>query len=394
MVKIFKGIKKNVWAMGLVSLFTDISSEMIFPILPLFMANVLGVNKAVIGLIEGIAESTASLLKTFSGWLSDKLRKRKMLILAGYGLSTLIKPFLALSTAWQHVLALRFMERVGKGIRTSPRDALVAASSEKRFRGKAFGFNRSLDRIGAVMGILITFWLLTKFIDTLKEAGTYRLVFWLSVIPAIISVIIIIFFVKDIKHNKAENKIFKFHWKTLNKDYKKFIFVASIFGVANFSYAFLILRANELGVTVAFTPLIYLMSSIFFAGFAIPAGNLSDRIGRKKVLGLGYLFFSLMCFGFVYLSGWYFAWILFALYGLSLAFTDAVSRAFVSDLVKEGERGTAIGIYHTCIGFAAFPASFVFGNLWNFLGSNVAFWFAAVLSLAASLLLFILLRKK
>lgn len=388
MGKFFRGIKKNVVFLGFVSLFTDISSEMILPILPLFLANVLGVNKAVIGLIEGIVESTSSLLKTFSGWLSDKLRKRKILVLMGYSLSTIVKPFLALSTAWQHVLTVRFFDRVGKGVRTSPRDALVASSTEKRFRGKAFGFNRSLDKIGAVIGTLLAFWLLIKFVEN------YRLVFWLSVIPGIIAVLIIVFFVKEVKRDNDKSKMFRFRWKTLNPNYKRFIFVASVFGIANFSYAFLILKANDMGVAVALIPLVYLVYNIFFAGLAIPAGNLSDRIGRKKVLGMGYLIFSIVCFGFVYAASPYFAWLLFALYGVSLAFTDAISRAFVFDLVKEEERGTAIGIYHTCIGLAAFPASFIFGNLWNFIGSNFAFSFAAILSLVASLLLFVLLRKK
>ena len=388
MVKLPKGISKNVFFMGLVSLFTDVSSEMIFPILPLFMANVLGINKSLIGLIEGVAESTASLLKTFSGWLSDKLKKRKVLVLLGYGFSTITKPFLALSTAWQHVFVLRFLERTGKGIRTSPRDALVAASTQKKFRGKAFGLNRAMDRIGAIAGTLITFWLLTKFINN------YRLVFWLSFIPAALAVLTIIFFVKDVKKKNDNNKIFRFDWKGLSTDYKKFIVISSLFGIANFSYAFLILKANDMGVAAKLIPLIYLVYSLFFAVLAIPAGTLSDKIGRKKVLGIGYLAFSLMCFGFVYFKSWYFAWLLFALYGLSLAFTDAISRAFVTDIVKEEERGTAIGIQYTCEGLAAFPASFIFGSLWNFSGSNTAFLFAAVLSLASSLLLFILLRKK
>ncbi len=388
MVKLPKGISRNVFFMGLVSLFTDISSEMIFPILPLFMANVLGINKSLIGLIEGVAESTASLLKTFSGWLSDKLKKRKILILLGYGFSTITKPFLALSTIWQHVFVLRFLERTGKGIRTSPRDALVAASTKEKFRGKAFGLNRTMDRIGAIAGTLITFWLLIKFVDN------YRLVFWLSFIPATLAVLTIIFFVKDVKKKEDSNKTFKFSWKGLSLEYKKFIVISSIFGIANFSYAFLILRANDMGVSATLTPLIYLVYSLFFAAFALPAGTLSDRIGRKKVLGIGYLAFSLMCFGFIYFKAWYFAWILFALYGLSLAFTDAITRAFVTDLVKEEERGTALGIQHTCEGLAAFPASFIFGSLWNFSGSNTAFLFAAALSLISFLLLFVFIKNK
>lgn len=388
MVKLFKGISKNVFFMGLVSLFTDVSSEMIFPILPLFLANVLGVNKSVIGLIEGVAESTASLLKTFSGWLSDKLRKRKMLILIGYSFSTIVKPFLALSTAWQHVLMLRFMERTGKGIRTSPRDALLAASTEEKYKGKAFGLNRGMDRIGAVIGALLAFWLMMKF------ASNYRLIFWLSAIPAAIAVLTIIFFVKDVKKDKSNNKVFKFKWKGLSADYKKFVIISAVFGLANFSYAFLILKANDMGVVPVLVPLIYLVYSLSFAVFAMPAGALSDRIGRKRVIGIGYLLFSLMCFSFIYFSSQVYAWALLFIYGISLAFTDATSRAFVSDLVKKEEQGTANGVYHTCIGLAAFPASLVFGSLWNYLGSGKAFLFAAAISLLASLLLFGLLRKK
>jgi len=378
-----KSGKKNIFFMGLTSFFMDVSSEMIFPVLPLFLANVLGINMAVIGIIEGIAEGTGSILKTFSGWLSDKIKKRKLLIGLGYSFSAITKPFLALVTAWPHVLLVRFLDRVGKGVRTSPRDALIAESSEASQRGKSFGIHRMMDTVGAIVGTIIAFWLLSK----LPEA--YRTIFSYSAIPAGLAVLTIIFFVKEKKKKEGEQKItpFKLSFKLFDKNFKKFVIIASLFSLANFSYAFFILRAQDLGIAIAIIPLVYLVYNIVYAIFAIPAGKFSDKVGKKTILITGYIIFGLTCLGFAFATQSIYAWILFAFYGLFFALTEGVSRAYVSDLVSPEARGTALGIYHTSIGLMAIPASIIAGFLWNFISFKATFLFSCVVAILAATLL-------
>ncbi|MBW2966477.1 MFS transporter [Candidatus Woesearchaeota archaeon] len=384
-------VKQNVIYMGLASLFTDISSEMIFPILPLFLVSILGANMAIVGLIEGIAEGTASILKTFSGWISDKLRKRKLFMIIGYGISALTKPFLALSYIWQHILGVRFFDRVGKGIREPPRDALIAASAAKKIRGKSFGIHRMMDTMGAIIGTLISFYLLSRFA---ASASTYKLIFWLAFIPAVIAVLIIIFFVKDVKKAVDKIKEFKLNFKLFNKNFKIFIFVTVLFNLGYFSYAFFILRAKDMGVAIALIPIIYLVYHIFNAVSNVPFGELSDKIGRKKVLSLGYIIFGLVCLGFAYAFDSIFVWLLFAAYGVAVAIVNTISRAFVSDMVPFYKRGTALGIYHTFAGFAVFLASFVAGNLWNLIDAKIAFLYATVLAITAGILLYLFVKEK
>lgn len=384
--KIIRGIKKNVFFMGLVSFFTDISSEMILPVLPLFLSNVLHVNMAVIGLIEGIASSVASILKTVSGWLSDKFRKRKIFIVLGYLLSTIVKPFLAIATLWQHVLAVRVLDRIGKGIRTSPRDALIAESSEKR-KGAAFGFHRMMDTSGAIVGTLVASYLLFKI------ANAYRTIFWLAVIPAIIAVFIAIFFVKEIRKKEIKEAEFKFSFKSLDVNYKKFIFIATLFSLGNFSYAFFLLRAQELGIALALIPIVYLVYNISYGISAFPAGKWSDKVGKRKMLVIGYLIFALTCLGFAFTSAAIYAWFLFAFCGVYNAINNVVSRAYVADLVTADKRGTALGIFHTFTGLALFPASFIGGILWNSFSAKITFIYGAVLAFVASFLLWNLLQN-
>ncbi len=383
--RIISAIKKNVFFMGLVSFFTDVSSEMILPVLPLFLANVLHANMAIIGLIEGIAGSIASVLKTVSGWLSDKLKKRKIFVVLGYLLSTIVKPFLAIAIVWQHVLTVRVLDRIGKGIRTSPRDALIAESSEEK-KGTAFGFHRAMDTFGAVVGTLIASYLLFKI------ANAYRTIFWLAVIPAIIAVLIVIFFVKEIRKKEIKEVPFKFSFKSLDGDYKKFVFIATLFSLGNFSYAFFLLRAQELGIKLAIIPIVYLVYNVSYGILAFPAGRWSDKIGKRKMLIIGYLIFALTCLGFAFTSIAFYAWFLFAFWGIYGAINNVVSRAYVADLVTAEKRGTALGIFHTFTGLALFPASFVGGILWNIFSSKIAFVYGAVLAIIASILLFTLLK--
>lgn len=379
------GMARNVVVLGVVSLFTDLSSQMIFPLLPLFFANVLGINKSLIGLIEGVAESTASLLKVFSGWLSDRLGRRKSIVFAGYALSTLSKPFFALSTTWLHALGTRFIERVGKGIRTSPRDALIAAASEEGGRGKTYGFHRMMDRVGAVGGVILAYLLLAW------TNQNFRQIFLIATIPGLLAVLAILL-VREPRARGERTALPTLSLGLFDRRFKLFIAIAVLFALGNFSYAFLVLRAEEMGVRVGTIPLVYLTYNIVSALFSMPAGALSDRLGRRKVLAMGYGTFGLVSLGFVVTQAPIYAWALFAFYGVYHAIYEGVSRAFAADLAPADLRGTALGVYHTAVGLATLPASYIGGTLWHAFGSAATFSYGAVLALLAALLLLIGLR--
>ena len=380
-----KDAKKNVIALGWVSLFTDISSDMIFPLLPLFLANTLGIPKALIGLIEGIATSTASILKAFSGHISDRIKKRKILVLIGYSLSALSKPFFAIANNVAEVFLVRLSDRIGKGIRDAPRDALISESIRKQRRGKWFGFHRMMDRSGAIIGTIIAF-LLLRYITT-----NYRTIFWYATIPAFLSIIVILFFVKDVGH-KIGDKI-KFSLKNFSRNYKLFILTSVVFNLGNFSYAFYILKAENLGIFVAFIPLLYLTYNVFYAVFSMPAGMWSDKIGRKNVILLGYVLLGATAIAFSFITSNALVWVIFAIYGLQIAFVDGTSRAFVSDLSPKSEKGTALGIYQTASGLAILPASVIAGALWDSVGASAPFIYAAITSAAASAMLIAFVKK-
>lgn len=376
--------KKVVW-LGIASFFSDVASEMIFPILPLFLANVLGLNKSIIGLIEGVAESLSSLLKVFTGWLSDKLRKRKIFLVFGYGIPVLTKPILALSTIWQHVFLFRLFDRTGKGLRTSPRDALISELSDTNVRGEYFGFHRMMDTLGAVLGVLITVGLIYFL------GNKYRLIFWLTIIPAFISFLIIFLFIKEKKNKFVTN--FKFNFSSFDGKFKRFMFVSFLFSLANFSYAFFILRINDLGVALFLVPLLYLVYNIFYVFGSLPFGKLSDKIGRINVIFFGYLLFSLLCLGFIFAKKVLFLWILFALYGIIVSITETVPRAYIGDIVSADKRGTAYGIYFTVLGFTVLFSNVIVGILWDKFTYLGAFYFGAIISFLSALVLIFLFRK-
>lgn len=382
--------KKNVWWLGLVSFFTDVSSEMIFPILPIFLTTVLNANMAVIGLIEGIAESTASLLKLFSGWLADKLKRKKSLVLIGYSLSGLTKPILALATSWWHVLAVRVADRIGKGIRTSPRDALIAASVSQSERGKFFGIHRMLDTLGAIIGTMLASLLLFLFVNQ----QPFKLIFWLSLIPGLIAVGLIIFKVKEKVDVSPVKKTVSLNIKNLNPNYKKFVFIIGLFGLANFSYAFFLLKAKDTGLALALIPIIYLVYNIFYAALSVPVGKLSDKVGRKKILVFGLALFGLVSLGFGFFNDPMTIWILFALLGTFMAVTDGVSRAYISDLVPAENRGTALGFYNFLLGITVLPANLIGGLLWQKINPAAPFIYAAVLAIVAAILLATLIKSE
>ncbi|MEA3492921.1 MAG: MFS transporter [Candidatus Margulisiibacteriota bacterium] len=387
-------IKKNIVALGFVSFLTDVSSEMILAILPLFLT-ALGAGKAAIGLIEGVAGFTASIVKTFSGWISDKIRKRKLLVIAGYSISTITKPFIAAAGNWFQVLGVRFLDRVGKGIRTSPRDAIIAESAGPHERGRAFGFHRMMDTSGAVAGTLLAsafLFVFTKFfhMETLLQ---YRTIFWIAVIPGILSVLTLIFYVKEPKFAEQRNKLFSLK-AALPKRFIRFLIVVGIFELAHFSYALFILRASDLGVVVPLIPIIYLVYNLVYAAFAMPAGQLADRFGKKNLLSIGYLLFGVMLFGFAFASKIPHAWILFIIFGLAIAIVDTIPRAMVPEMVSSEVKGTAYGFYYMLIGIMDLPASLVAGILWDVFGKvngpMIAFSYGAVLAIIAAGLLFVL----
>jgi len=371
----------NIILLGLVSFLTDVSSEMIMPILPLFIKQLGGTGIAV-GLITGVASAVASLLKVFSGYFSDIYGKRKRMVFAGYAMSALAKLFFPLSTAWHHILILRPLERVGKGVRDAPRDAMVSFFAKKKARGKGFGILRTMDTSGAILGSLLAllfFWYLGL---------SFKTIFFIAALFAFLA-LIPIFFVKEPKV-KPKKFTLKVGFSQLSNPLRWLITAAAVFALGNFSYMFFILRAQEAFDTTrsAFVIpiLLYVLYNIFYAGFAIPVGIVSDKIGRKKILLCGYALFTITCIGFVYFQSLGYLIVLFALYGLTYALVDATQRAYVSDLAPKNIRGTALGTFHTAVGFSALFAGLAAGYLWD-ISAMYTFWFGAVMAFIAVVLL-------
>jgi len=374
-------LHRNVIALGLVSLLTDFSSEMIYPLLPVFLTAVLGAGPAALGIIEGVAETTASLLKLFSGVWSDRIGRKKPIVVAGYALSTAARPLVGIATAWGHVLAIRFGDRIGKGVRTSPRDALVAASVAPDDRGRAFGLQRAMDHLGAVIGPLVAFLLLAG-------AGlSYRPVFLLSVIPGLAAVAALLFFVREPAGTAPAHAGGRLRDGGLPPAFRRYLLIVCLFTLGNASDAFLILRAVDAGVPAAYVPLLWGGFNLVKSTLSTPAGILSDRWSRKTLIVGGWLVYA-ACYG-----GWAFAsgpaWVvgLFLAYGLFAAATEGAERAFVAHFVPPDRRGTAFGWFHLAVGISALPASVVFGIVWSRYGAAAAFGMSACLAIAASGLL-------
>ncbi|MGB2805402.1 MAG: MFS transporter [Candidatus Zixiibacteriota bacterium] len=380
--KISAKIPKNILVLGLVSFLTDASSEMIYPLLPLFLSDVLGSSMLFIGLIEGVAESTASILKIFSGWLSDRLGKRKLLVALGYGISSAGKPILSVVTAGWHVLLLRFGDRFGKGVRTSPRDALIADSASEERRGLAYGFHRAMDSAGAVVGPLLAFLLLPLVNEN------YRVLFLIASIPAVLAVLILILFVKEGKSFKEKiTSLTRPKLSDFGPKFRIFIVGVVLFSLGNSSDAFLFIRAKGLNVELVHIPILWLILHLVYTLVSSPAGALSDRIGRKNLIISGLFIYSLAYAGFAFATRSFHVWILFGVYGLYYGLANGTMRALVADLAGEKRRALAFGVYHGAVGLTALPASLLFGWIWQSLGVSAAFGFGAVLAFLALLIL-------
>lgn len=372
---------RNVVALGVVSFLTDVSSEMIYPLLPVFLTAVLGADAAFVGAIEGAAETTAALLKLASGWWSDRVRRRKPLVVIGYGIASIARPLVAIAQSATQVLAIRVSDRVGKGIRNAPRDALIAESVAPSIRGRAFGFHRAMDNAGGILGPLIAFAVLTWHIAAL------RTVFWLAAIPAVLSLIVLIAFVREVPRPAAATPVGTTGpdlTRPMSARFWQVLGVIFLFTLGNSTDAFLLLRANQLGVPVALAPILWAALHVVKSASNVPGGALSDRIGRRPTLIAGWLLYAVVYFGFARASEAWQAWALFAVYGLFFGLTEGSERALVADMVSLESRGTAFGWYNLAIGLGALPASLLFGFVWDRAGAPTAFLMGASLALAAA----------
>lgn len=383
--KVF-GIEWNIFFTGLTSFLTDTSVKMIYSAMPLFLLSI-GASKTELSLIEGVAESTASLLKAVSGWWSDRIGRNKPFMIFGYAMTAIITPIYAAAVSPLQVLLMRFLERVGKGVRTAPRDSLIAGSAEYDRVGRGFGFHKAMDNAGAIIGPLLAFWILSAF------AEDYRRVFLFATVPAVLGVITIILFIKEAK--KQEGGLpSRINLKDFPRRYYLFLGITVIFTLGNSTDALLLVKAGEVGIRIAFIPLVYMIFSTVSVLLAIPMGTLSDRIGRERLIIFGLLVYSLVYYGFGATGSIAVIVILFTLYGVYSAATDGVGKALVSDLVDQDKRGTALGIYNAILGITLLPASLIAGILYDRISSGAAFYFGAVMALLGAILMSIFYQGK
>ena len=379
----------NIIFLGLVSFFTDLSTEMVYPLVPLYLATAFGATPALVGVIEGIAESVASLLKVVSGYIIDHFEKKKATAFAGYAPGVLYKVALLFARSWVGILGARVLDRVGKGIRTAPRDVLVSESADKGNMGKAFGIHKALDMSGAALGILITYFILRSAGDDFN----YKRMFVLSIIPAVIG-LCMFFFIKEKKtsHSEKSKKPFWENIRKVDSQLRLYLIVVFLFTLGNSSNAFIILKANAVGFNVTSVILLYFIYNITASVLSIPLGKLSDRIGRKKLLIPGYLAFSLCYLGFAFASTQWMMVVIFVIYGAYTAMIAGVERAFVAEISPPELKGTMLGLHSTVAGIALLPASIIAGFLWNVFGAAAPFVFGAGLSLIAASILILFMK--
>ena len=381
------GVKRPVFILGVVSFLTDVSSEMVYPLVPLFLTSVLGAPLTAVGIIEGLAEGGASLFKTVGGWASDRLRMRRPLVFAGYALSAVAKPLLAAAYVWPVVLLVRFGDRAGKGVRTAPRDALVAEVTPAQVRGRAFGFHRAADTLGAVVGPAVALGLLALFSDN------FRLIFILAFIPAVAGVALVSL-VRERPAPPAAAGATTSTWRELGVGFYVFLGVSLVFALGNSSDVFLLLRAKDVGLSNSEVVLSYMLFNLVYAVVAMPAGIASDRLGRRNVIGVGFAVFAAVYLGYGLAGGGAVIWPLFAVYGLYMALTEGVGRAFVADFVPSDRRATALGLYQGAMGAMILLSSVIAGALWDIVDPAAPFFLGAATALAALVLLLVALPRR
>ena len=380
-----QGITRNVFVLGCVSLLTDISSEMIYPLLPVFLTTVLGAGPAFLGVIEGVAESTAALLKLASGLWADRVRDRSRLVLGGYTLSSLARPLIATATQPWQALVVRFSDRAGKGIRTSPRDAIIADAVSPSLRGRAFGFQRSMDHAGAVIGPLTATALLTAHVVGLRG------LFWLAGIPGLLAVALVVVGVREAAATRATAQG-RLRLAPPRGRLRAYLWILLLFTLGNSADAFLLLRAGQLGVPTPALPLLWMTLHVVKMGSTWPLGALSDRLGRRRVIIAGWMIFAAVYAGLAVATAAWHVWALIALYGLFFGLTEGAERALLADLASAAERGGAFGWYHAVVGVGALPASLLFGALWQVWGAPAAFGAGAALAMVSAVLLGVCVR--
>ena len=389
----YKNLSGNVFALSLVSLLNDTSSDIIYPLLPAFLALTLGASPFAIGLIEGFAESVAAFLKLFSGYLSDKFDSRKLPVFLGYSLASIVRPLLAFVGSWQQVLLVRVTDRIGKGIRGAPRDAIIAASVPEEKRGLAFGFNRAADHLGAVIGPIIAFFLLSYYAADTNHptAQEYQQVFLFASVPVVLGLFVIVFFVKENKEVKSETVVsvtpIKLSLKEFDGNFKRLLIVVALFTLSNSTDAFLLLRAEQAGIKPAVLPLLWMALHFSKVISSLVFGDLSDKVGRKTLIFVGWILYALVYAGFAFVSADWQAWTLFLVYGLYFGLTEGAEKALVADLVPKEKRGTAYGFYNLAFSVTVFPASLIFGAIWTSFGAETAFLTSAFISICAAAML-------
>jgi MFS family permease len=394
----YRTLPPTVFALSFVAFLNDASSDIIYPLLPAFLALSLGATPFVIGLIEGFAESVASILKLFSGYLSDKFDQRKLPVFLGYSLAAVTRPLLAFVTSWPQVLVVRMSDRIGKGIRGAPRDALLADSVPSANRGLAFGFNRAADHLGAVVGPILAFLLLSYLAADPQSptAREYQQVFLFASVPVAIGLFVIVFFVREEPHSNgdADKMPIKFSLSQFDGDFKRLLVIVALFTLSNSTDAFLLLRAEQAGVAPAMLPLLWMVLHFSKVFFSLLGGDLSDRFGRRSLIVSGWLIYAGVYVAFAFVDAEWQAWALFTIYGAYFGLTEGVEKAFVADMVEPEKRGTAFGFYNLAYGITVFPASLLFGLLWSQFGASTAFVASASVSVLSAVLLLTLIRPR
>ena len=387
MVEEKKNISANVVVLGVVSFLNDVASEMVYPVVPIFLVTVLGVPTYVVGLIEGLADALSKILQSFFGIFSDQSQKRKPYVVWGYSFATLSHLMMCLASSWPLVMVARVINRTGKGIRTSSRDALITESTDKLDRGRNFGFHRTLDSLGAVVGPLLSIWLLKILHDN------YRQLFFIAFFPALIGVVLLILLIKEQIKSPLGLKGLHFEWSKANDSYKIFLLISFIFTLGNSSGAFMILRAQNLGLSIQLTILTYVLLNSTYAVFSMPAGIVADKIGARKVLFLGFLVFAFVYLSFGAINNPWWIWVLFPIYGIFLAFTDGVGKTYISKLIPHEISASAFGIYQTLMGIATFFASTIAGLLWTLGNARLPFYFGGIMAVISALLFLVLTKR-